>query len=299
MIRLKAPAKINLSLRVLGRRSDGYHEVDSLMQMVSLYDEIEIHPHPRAIEIRTSGASLSDGPGNLAYDAAVALGKASGIDRGAIIELTKHIPIGAGLGGGSSDAATVLAGLNRHWRLGWPRRRLAELGATLGSDVPFFFSGPTARVGGRGERVERIARTHLQSDLLQGQWAVLINPGIAVSTRWAFEALGAPLLDQSLYSTTGLTKPGSADRIPRFPGAPAPSCPVENSLESVTAMKYPVILEMKRTLQDAGASVVSMSGSGPTVFGLFPARAPAAAALKAVPSIWKGWIVRLLCRAPW
>lgn len=296
MIRLKAPAKINLSLRVLGRRPDGYHDVDSLMQMVSLYDEIDIQPHSRTIEIRTSGASLSNGPGNLAYDAAVALAKASGTGRGAIIELTKHIPIGAGLGGGSSDAATVLAGLNRQWRLRWPRRRLAELGATLGSDVPFFFWGPTARVGGRGERVERMARPHREGE---GDWAVLMNPGIAVSTRWAFEALGAPLLDRSLHSPSGLTKPGSADTIPRFPGAPAPSYPVENSLESVTAMKYPVVLEMKRTLQDAGASAVSMSGSGPTVFGLFPARAQAAAALKAVPAVWKAWMVRLLRRAPW
>lgn len=295
MIVLKAPAKINLSLRVLGRRPDGYHELDSIMQMVGLYDEVHIEDHPDAIVVHTRGATLTDGPGNLAYDAAVALAKAAGVGCGASISLVKHIPVGAGLGGGSSDAAAVLAGLNRLWGLGWPRARLAELGATLGSDVPFFFTGPTAHVSGRGECVDRMARPRMVGEGSRCDWALLVNPGFAVSTRWAFDALRASPLD----ATFGLTKANSADTIPRLPGAPAPPYPAENSLESVTATAYPVIIEMKRMLKETGASVVLMSGSGPTVFGLFSDRRQAEAGLTAVPETWKGWVARVLRRAPW
>lgn len=295
MIVLKTPAKINLSLRVLGRRPDGYHELDSIMQMVGLYDEISIEDHPDTIAVHTSGATLPDGPGNLAYDAAAALAKAAGSARGASIRLVKRIPLGAGLGGGSSDAAAVLDGLNRLWGLGWPRARLAELGATLGSDVPFFFAGPTAHVSGRGECVRRMARPRMVGEGARCDWVVLVNPGFAVSTRWAFDALRAPPFD----ATFGLTKANSADTIPRSPEAPAPPYPAENSLESVTATPYPVILEMKRMLKEAGASVVLMSGSGPTVFGLFSDRRQAKAGLTTRPETWKGWVARVLRRAPW
>jgi 4-diphosphocytidyl-2-C-methyl-D-erythritol kinase len=163
MIALKAPAKINLSLRVLGRRLDGYHDIDSVMQMVGLYDDVAVAPGRRGFDVFVEGADLPGGPGNLVYDAATALAKAAGVSTGASIRLTKRIPIGAGLGGGSSDAAAALMALNRLWRLRWTRTRLAELGAGLGSDVPFFFFGPTARVAGRGELVARAAA--------HGSWA--------------------------------------------------------------------------------------------------------------------------------
>ena len=311
MISLRAPAKINLFLRVGERRPDGYHDIESVMQMVGLYDVVSLRPRRRGIAVRVQGADLPVGSGNLVYDATAALAKEAGIAAGASIRLTKHIPIGAGLGGGSSDAAATLIALNRLWGLRWPRVRLAELGAALGSDVPFFFHGPTAWVTGRGEQARRIARPQLVGEACPSGWAVLVNPGFAVSTRWAFEALqarSAPLARRSreapehggLSAIIGLTNHRSADTIPPFPGAPAlASCPVENSLESVTVLEYPVIEEMKRRLRDAGASVALMSGSGPTVFGLFPSRADARRAHAGLPHAWKGWLVKLLRRVPW
>lgn len=285
MIALKAPAKINLSLRVLGRRPDGYHDIDSLMQMVGLYDDVAVAPGRRGLDVFVEGADLPGGPGNLVYDAATALAKAAGVSTGASIRLTKRIPIGAGLGGGSSDAAAALMALSRLWGLRWTRTRLAELGAGLGSDVPFFFFGPTARVTGRGELVARTARPRLVGEPRPSEWAVLVNPGFSVSTRWAFERL-----------TTG----GSIVTIPRLLEAPVSApCPVENSLESVTASSYPVIEEIKRWLRDAGAGVALMSGSGPTVFGLFSSRAEAVRARVGLPQAWMGWVVKLLRRAPW
>lgn len=285
MIALKAPAKINLSLRVLGRRPDGYHDIDSLMQMVGLYDDVAVAPGRRGLDVFVEGADLPGGPGNLVYDAATALAKAAGVSTGASIRLTKRIPIGAGLGGGSSDAAAALMALSRLWGLRWTRTRLAELGAGLGSDVPFFFFGPTARVTGRGELVARTTRPRLVGEPRPSEWAVLVNPGFSVSTRWAFERL-----------TTG----GSIVTIPRLLEAPVSApCPVENSLESVTASSYPVIEEIKRWLRDAGAGVALMSGSGPTVFGLFSSRAEAVRARVGLPQAWMGWVVKLLRRAPW
>lgn len=285
MIALKAPAKINLTLRVLGRRPDGYHDIDSVMQMVGLYDDVAVAPGRRSLDVFVEGADLPGGPGNLVYDAATALAKAAGVSTGASIRLTKRIPIGAGLGGGSSDAAAALMALSRLWGLRWTRTRLAELGAGLGSDVPFFFFGPTARVTGRGELVARTTRPRLVGEPRPSEWAVLVNPGFSVSTRWAFERL-----------TTG----GSIVTIPRLLEAPVSApCPVENSLESVTASSYPVIEEIKRWLRDAGAGVALMSGSGPTVFGLFSSRAEAVRARVGLPQAWMGWVVKLLRRAPW
>lgn len=287
MICLRAPAKINLCLRVLGRRPDGYHEIASVMQMVGLYDEVTIRAQRRGIALTVGGADLPTGPGNLAYDAAVALAREAGGSRGAAIRLTKRIPLGAGLAGGSSDAAAVLVALNRLWKLGWPRARLAELGARLGSDVPFFFFGPTAWVRGRGEQVVPAPRLRPSATDHTLRWAVLVNPGFAVSTKWAFEALG-------------LTNTGSADTMPRSPAVPPSTVwSIPNDLERVTATTYPVVEEIKARLQKAGASVVRMSGSGPTVFGAFFTRAEAAGACDVLLPSWRRWVVRMLRRAPW
>jgi 4-diphosphocytidyl-2-C-methyl-D-erythritol kinase len=287
MIALRAPAKINLCLRVLGRRPDGYHDLESVFQMVGLYDAVALRPRRSGIVVTVDGASLPTGPGNLAYEAAAALAREAGGSRGVAIHLAKRIPLGAGLGGGSSDAATVLMGLNRLWKLDWSRARLADLGAALGSDVPFFFFGPTAWVTGRGERVlpAPALRPSQAGPVLP--WAVLVNPGFAVSTKRIFEALG-------------LTNDGEADRMPRFPEVP-PAAPwsIPNDLERVTAATYPVVEEMKTRLLKAGASVARMSGSGATVFGLFATRAEAIRASGALGPSWRRWVVRLLRRAPW
>ncbi|MDC4222707.1 MAG: 4-(cytidine 5'-diphospho)-2-C-methyl-D-erythritol kinase [Candidatus Manganitrophus sp.] len=156
---VKAPAKVNLYLKVLGRREDGYHEILSLMQMVGLYDFLALREEPSDIRLTIENASsLPADRSNLVFRAAEALQKAAfqgkARSKGVSIRLTKNIPIAAGLGGGSSDAAATLVGLNRLWGLRWPRERLARLGATLGSDVPFFLYGPTAWASGRGDEVE-------------------------------------------------------------------------------------------------------------------------------------------------
>jgi 4-diphosphocytidyl-2-C-methyl-D-erythritol kinase len=304
MITLRAPAKINLSLRVLGRRADGYHDIESLIQMVGLYDEVVVSVRPRGIALRVVGADLPQGPGNLVHDAARRLAAEARVTRGASIRLTKRIPMGAGLGGGSSDAAATLIALNRLWRLQWSRRRLADLSASLGSDIPFFFFGPTAWVTGRGEQVT----PQPGGGAANHGWAVLVNPGFAVSTRWAFETWRAPRRNADQPAKTEgptrvanrLTKLNSTDTIPRLPGPPdCMARPAENTLESVTAAAYPVIHEIKRWLQDSGAGLTLMSGSGATVYGLFPNRAAAVCAHGRLPRAWQGWVVKLLRRVPW
>jgi len=291
MIVLRAPAKINLSLRVMGRRPDGYHELESVFQMVGLYDHVTIRPRRQGIAVSVEGADLPVGPGNLVYDAAIALAREAGGSRGASIHLTKRIPLGAGLGGGSSDAATVLIGLNRLWRLRWPRGRLAELGATLGSDVPFFFFGPTAWVTGRGERVAPVPHLRPSATGPVPCWAVLVNPGFPVSTKWAFEALDKVLR---------LTNDRATYKMGRFSKAPpAAVWSMANDLDRVTAARYPVIEEIKAQLLKAGAGVARMSGSGPSVFGTFATRADAVGACDVLSPSWRRWVVRVLKRAPW
>lgn len=299
MIALRAPAKINLCLRVLGRRPDGYHDLESVFQMVGLYDEVTIRPRRLGISVDVKGADLPRGCGNLAYDAAVALAREAGGSRAASIHLAKHIPLGAGLGGGSSDAAAVLIGLNRLWRLRWPRPRLASLGAALGSDVPFFFFGPTAWVTGRGERVAPAPSLRPSTSGPQPCWAVLVNPGFSVSTQWAFRAL-----DQALGGTTRrtirLTNDGVIYKMGRLSEAsPASLRSMGNDLERVSVARHPVIEEIKTQLLKAGAVVARMSGSGPTVFGLFTTRAEAAKAGAGLSPSWRRWVVRVLRRAPW
>ncbi len=295
MIALRAPAKINLCLRVLGRRPDGYHELESVFQMVGLYDEVIVRPRRRGISIDVEGVDLPHGSGNLAYDAAVALAREAGGTRAASIHLAKQIPLGAGLGGGSSDAAAVLIGLNRLWRLRWPRPRLAALGAALGSDVPFFFFGPTAWVTGRGERVAPAPSLRPSTLGPLPCWVVLVNPGFPVSTQWAFQAL-----DQAVGGTIRLTNGGAIYKMGRLSdGSPASVRSMANDLERVSVARYPVIEEIKAQLLKAGAVAARMSGSGPTVFGLFATRAEAAKASEGLSPLWRRWVVRVLRRAPW
>jgi 4-diphosphocytidyl-2-C-methyl-D-erythritol kinase len=295
MIALRAPAKINLCLRVLGRRPDGYHELESVFQMVGLYDEVILRPRRRGISVDVEGVDLPHGSGNLAYDAAVVLAREAGGARAVSIRLAKQIPLGAGLGGGSSDAAAVLIGLNRLWGLRWPRLRLAALGAALGSDVPFFFFGPTAWVTGRGERVAPAPSLRPSRSGPLPCWAVVVNPGFPVSTQWAFRAL-----DQAVGGTIRLTNGGSIYKMGRLSEvSPASVRSRANDLERVSVARYPVIEEIKAQLLKAGAVVARMSGSGPTVFGLFATHAEAAKAGAGLSPSWRRWVVRVLRRAPW
>ena len=169
MLNLKAYAKINLTLEVISKRLDGYHEITSVFQTISLHDEIKL-AHSNSISIECSFKQLNN-TSNIAIKAASILKKYTGTNKGVKITLNKYIPISAGLGGGSSDAATILLGLNHLWELGLSNNQLVELASELGSDVPFFLQKGTALVQGRGERVQRLANAKLG-------WIILLSPPI-------------------------------------------------------------------------------------------------------------------------
>lgn len=261
---LKAPAKVNYRLDVLRRRPDGYHDLRMIMQRISLCDEITITLSDMpGIRVTCGREGVPDGPGNIAWRAADALLKMSGRQSGIEITITKNIPVAAGLGGGSSDAATVLLGVNELLGLGLSTEKLMEIGVTLGADVPFFVFGKTALAEGIGEILTPI-------EAVPPLWLVIVNPNIPVSTAW-------------VYGSLRLTEGRNSDNIPRFFKGVADVCAVlSNDLETVTIGKYPVIGEIKDMLIASGASGALMSGSGPTVFGLFPSEE---GALRAAQSI--------------
>ena len=247
----QAPAKINQQLYVLGKRDDGYHDLAMLMQTVTLFDRISLTVEPGdGIQMVCPGLDLPEGADNIAARAAVALMDEAGQSYSVTIEIDKQIPVAAGLGGGSSDAATVLLGLNEMCRFGFDREQLMQIGGRLGADVPFFVFGKTAWATGIGDRLEPVGE-------MPTIWYVLVNPGVEVSTSWVYGNL-------ALTSHDDLTKlrrfPRSVEELERL---------LYNDLESVTMQHYPVLLDVKQQLVDHGALGTLMSGSGSTIFGLF------------------------------
>ena len=289
---LKAPAKINLYLKILGRREDGYHSLSSLMQMVGLYDLLKFQKEREGIKLRIENSLLPADRSNLIFRAAELVQKeaerADGIQRGVAITLVKNIPIAAGLGGGSSDAAATLIGLNRLWSLRWPRKKLAQIGATLGSDLPFFFSGPAAWVSGIGEKVE-------QTEMKLPGWAVLVNSGNPVSTASVYEQFSKKI---------GLTKRAPEinmiELIAQRPALKEILRHPHNDLEKVTLSTLPHLIQIKRELHDLGGEGVLMSGSGPTLFALFRKLDIAKKAAFSIEkkSAVRVWVVRILRRSP-
>lgn len=269
--------------------------------MVGLYDDLVLEAVPRGIHLRGAGPGLPGGTRNLVVRAARLLARRFGVKRGVRITLTKRIPVGAGLGGGSSDAAATLVGLNRLWKLGLDRRALAAVGLELGSDVPFFLYGPCALVGGRGERV-------LPVDTGADPWFVLLNPGIHISTQWAYgrfaaRAKGFSRRLPAVLRKEWLTKLGENNRIAgsRKLRLQSKNMFLYNDLERVSLVRYPVIGRMKRRLRAAGAGGALMTGSGSTVFGFFQDRAQAQRAardLRLQHPEWGVWAAKGLRRSP-
>jgi 4-diphosphocytidyl-2-C-methyl-D-erythritol kinase len=258
-ITVHAPAKINLVLRILDRRPDGYHNVWSLMQTVRLEETLSIsinHSHS-AINLRCDDPSLKTDRSNLVYRAAAAVLEQSRQAVGLDIALAKRIPMGAGLGGGSSDAAATILGLNRILKLEWSPKQMAQVGYTLGSDVPFFFFAPSAIVSGRGEKVTPVR-------MMERRWVVLVNPSFPVETKWAYQQLSE--------SRTGVVP------ISRFHAALDTEAElswkevlktVENDFEAPVFHAHPLLRDIKQQLTANGAEVALLSGSGATVFGIF------------------------------
>jgi 4-diphosphocytidyl-2-C-methyl-D-erythritol kinase len=249
---LNAAAKVNLVLEVLGKRDDDYHELITVMQAVDLSDRITLDDAD-VLELRSRAPGVPTDERNLALRAAMALREAAGVTRGARITLDKQIPVAAGLGGGSTDAAAVLLGLNRMWRLRWPLARLDEVATKLGMDVPFFLRGGTALATGRGERIEPLRGRSLG--------LVLVNPRFAVSTA-AMYAQVTP----AMYTDGGHAKTLCADLPRRSPARVAAS--LYNGLQEAAVAAHPPIGRIRAALLAAGALGALMSGSGPTVFGV-------------------------------
>lgn len=257
-LRLKAYGKVNLALDVLRKREDGYHEVRMVMQTVGLYDQIELEMKGMpGISVETNLAYLPVNENNLVYQAARLLMEEFGIDKGLHIRLRKFIPVAAGMAGGSSDAAAVLFGVNKMFRLGLSREGLMERGVKIGADVPYCILRGTALSEGIGERLTPLPP--------MPQCHVLIaKPGISVSTRFVYENLHANELKPEQHPDID----GMVEAIKNQDLLLAAE-KMGNVLELVTARKYPVIEKIKQVMVQKGAVNALMSGSGPTVFGLF------------------------------
>ncbi|MFC1868420.1 4-(cytidine 5'-diphospho)-2-C-methyl-D-erythritol kinase [Thermodesulfobacteriota bacterium] len=252
--RIKAPAKVNIRLKITGRRSDGYHELVSIMVPVNLYDMLELKalPFDGHIKIACEGFEVPTDEGNLIYRAAESFMSLTGIDDGVSVKLTKNIPVAAGLGGGSSDAAATLLALNKIYSGPLSGTGLHDLAVKLGADVPFFLHCTPSLATGIGEILEPIKNW-------PEFWYVIVTPPIRISTSWAYENL-------KLELTTG-----EYDYIVNFLKNDAINIShiLENDLEKVTSASFPVINTIKKLLKDAGAEGAIMSGSGPSLFGLF------------------------------
>lgn len=270
-IQLKALAKINLGLDVLRRREDGYHEVKMIMQTIGLHDDLEIRKTKTpGIQVKTNLYYLPTNENNLVYKAAKLLMDEFQIQDGVSIQLKKRIPVAAGMAGGSSDGAAVLWGINQMYGLGLSMQALMERGVRLGADVPYCIQRGTALAEGIGEKLSVLPPMPKCTILIA-------KPGISVSTKFVYENLHANDLKPEQHPDVD-----SMIEAMRQKDLGLLCSRMGNVLETVTIPAYPVINEIKRTMMDNGAIGSMMSGSGPTVFGIFDSPVAAKQAVKAV-----------------
>ncbi|MBC17157.1 MAG: 4-(cytidine 5'-diphospho)-2-C-methyl-D-erythritol kinase [Desulfovibrio sp.] len=266
---LASPAKINIYLKVLGLRQDGYHELDTLFYPIhGLYDTIRIEPgHDEHMFMRCPENPDLESTSNLIYKAWKAFGEATGYQPGMFVTLNKNIPMGGGLGGGSSNGATILRWLNENaGTKALPHDELIQLAVGLGADVPFFLMDGPARAQGVGEKLEA-------SDIsLSGFTLLLAMPDLHVDTPWAFKAWDEK--QESISNKESLTTPANLTKN----SSPDSTLVVENDLESIVFSQHPELRSIKERLMQSGAMAASMSGSGATIFGLFRDRANAESA---------------------
>jgi 4-diphosphocytidyl-2-C-methyl-D-erythritol kinase len=282
-MKILSPAKINLFLQVTGKRADGYHDLFSLMCCVSLCDTIQLQFGGKTIEIDSTHPQIPLDETNLAHKAAALFFKNLDTDSGVKITIEKSIPVAAGLGGGSSNAASVLQGLNRYYDFPFSRNQLMSMGLSLGADVPFFLFEKPALASGIGEKLEEYPD-------LTPYHVILIYPGFGISTAEVFQNLNL-----RLTKCKKKIKKSSFRKI-----AYDVSRHLCNDLEAVTASRYPVISSLKNQLLEQGALGALMSGSGPTVFGLFSEQDKAAAAMQVFGrnTRWKSYLAEIIHERP-
>ncbi len=255
-LKFKTPAKINLGLHIHGKREDGFHELETIFQMVCLYDDVELELLPSGIKVECDTLGVPTDHTNLAYKAALLLQKSYQVQgKGVSIRLKKKIPFGAGLGGGSGNAAGVLMGLNRLWNLNIEREKLLTLAAELGSDVPFFLKSPCALGMGRGEQLKALKSCSKFQVLL-------VFPGFPIATSWVYKNLRLKLTKRP-NNISILRKNLSLSDIKSL------GLNLYNDLEPVVIQRFPEVQIVKDELRAWGALGVLLSGSGSTVFGIF------------------------------
>jgi 4-diphosphocytidyl-2-C-methyl-D-erythritol kinase len=262
------PAKVNLYLRVVGRRPDGYHELVTVMQPLTLADELTVTLTGAGISLECDHSELPRGERNLVWRAARLFLDEAGLQRGVRLRLSKRIPVAAGLGGGSSDAAGTLLALNHLTGTPLGPGPLHCLASRLGADVPFFLT--------RAPAVGRGTGTQLSAVTLLPYWYLLVNPGVPLSTRWVYENL----------DLAGLPEPPRTETW----DPEHPETWVRNDLGTVALKRFPELAGLLARLHDAGASCQGVSGSGPTLFGLFPSREAAQEAGLRLRRTFQGWL---------
>jgi 4-diphosphocytidyl-2-C-methyl-D-erythritol kinase len=277
-MRFLSPAKINLHLEVLEKRPDGYHEIQTLMQRVDLSDEMEIHPGGQGIRLIPEGEAVPSGMDNLACQAARLFCREAGIPEQLEIRIRKRIPVGAGLGGGSGNAAAVLAALNNFFQTGLNANLLMQLGARLGADIPFFLFLKPALARGKGERLSPVS-------VPEGLGFLLLIPPFRISTAWSYETLDR--------LTGGKRKEGTPLKA-SYEALTDLLAILKNDLEIPALSRYPEIGRMKEELVRRRARGALMTGSGPVIFGIFPSKEETeeAAAQVRLPEGWQSIVAK-------
>lgn len=277
-VTVRARAKVNLGLEVLGRRADGYHELRSLLWAIDLADQVTLEATAEGIVVQCGAPGVPENADNLAWRAAELMRRQLGVDAGVRIKIDKVIPVAAGLGGGSADAAAVLVGLGPLWGVRLSRPRLRALATELGMDVPFFLQEGPAVAFGRGEQLRAVPAPRAVA-------LVLVNPGVPLATRDVYAALRPD--DFTSGARVRALVAGLRD------GAAGLAARVFNGLEGAALRLWPGLAEVREALGRAGALAAVMSGSGPTVIGIAPSRPAAFRIQKAVARRgWRTWVTR-------
>lgn len=269
--RWPAPAKLNLFLRIVGRRADGYHLLQTYFQLLDRGDEVSLRVRMDGRIDRSESTAGIDADADIGLRAAQLLKETTGTPLGADIRIDKRIPVGGGLGGGSSDAATVLVALNRIWQTGLDEDQLADLGIRLGADVPVFVRGRSAWAEGVGDRLEPM--------LLPDCWYLVVDPGVAVSTA-------------ALFADPDLTRNAPRTTIPRFASGDA----TDNAFEPVVRARYPPVARALDWLGQYGSA--RLSGSGGCIFLALDAQEDSEALIASCPPEMRAWLVRGVSRSP-